>query len=195
MDYRLFTAAEIRRHVRTYFAAGNAVLALTADPPPALRLPLPAGPRVTRTAPAVPHQAGPGWYADEVGGVGLAFRAAPGVAALILFRLLKARTDAALARAGVACLADPVYLPVDDTTHEYGLVVRLQGRKAAKHAARAAEVLWTELRRLAHDGLDQAELDREAASLEDTPQAQVRALQEERRGRRRRRWRALDPAA
>ncbi|MFE9693360.1 hypothetical protein [Micromonospora sp. NPDC005806] len=171
VDYRLFTADEIRRHVGTFFTAGNAVLALTAAAPPDLRLPLPAGPRVTRTASAV-RRTGPIWYADEVRGAGLTVRVEPGVEAVALVRLLRSRVNAELARAGLAAQSDRVSLPVDADRHEYGLVVRPRGKKSkAGDAAAAAEVLWAELRRLVHDGPEQAELDREIAFAEVPPTA------------------------
>ncbi|MGS2613652.1 hypothetical protein ACVCAH_03840 [Micromonospora sp. LZ34] len=169
VDYRLFSADEIGRHVRRFFTAGNAVLAVTAAPP-AMRLPLPAGPRVTHPAPPPRYQTGPVWYADEVHGAGLAFRAEPDAAAVVLLRVLMSRVDAALARAGLAYASYPEVLALDAALHEYGLILRTREKRAkGSDAATAAEVLWAELQRLIGEGPSQADLDREIAFAEAPP--------------------------
>ncbi|MEV6815596.1 hypothetical protein [Micromonospora sp. NPDC051296] len=169
VDYRLFTADEIGRHVRRFFTAGNAVLAMTAAPP-AMRLPLPAGPRVTHPAPPARYQTGPVWYADQVRGAGLAFRAEPDAAAVMLLRVLMSRVNAALAHAGLAYASYPEFLALDAAQHEYGLSLHTRRKKAkSSDAATAAEVLWAELQRLIGEGPSQADLDRAIAFAEAPP--------------------------
>ncbi|MEV1142324.1 hypothetical protein [Micromonospora sp. NPDC049799] len=167
VEYRLFTADEIGRYVRRFFTAGNAVLALTAAPP-AMNLPLPAGPRVTHPVPPVRHQTGAVWYSDEVRAAGLAFRAEadPVVSALLV--VLKSRVDVALAGAGLSYWAYLESLPIEAAQHEFGLILRPK-RTKAKGSGAAAEILWTELQRLIREGPSRAELDREAARLEAPP--------------------------
>ncbi|MEU4713387.1 hypothetical protein AB0F73_07000 [Micromonospora purpureochromogenes] len=170
VDYRLFTADEIGRHVRTFFTAGNAVLALTAAAPPAMRLPLPTGPRVTHPTPSGRYQSGPVWYADQVRGAGLAFRAEPDAAAIMLLRVLMSRVDTALARAGLPYASYPEFLAHDAALHEYGLILRTRQKKTkGSDAATAAEILWAEMQRLIGEGPSQADLDREIAFAEAPP--------------------------
>ncbi|MEO3818665.1 hypothetical protein [Plantactinospora sp. B24E8] len=169
VDYRLFTADEIRRHVTTYFTGGNAVLATTAAIPADLRLPLPPGPRVSHPTPPVRHQTGPIWYADEVHGPGLSFGAEPGAAVVLLLRVLMTLVQAALDRAGLALTAYPVFLAVDSTRHEFGLTVSPKGgRVRDSDSTAAAGLLWTELLRLVRDGPEQAELDHETREEPNT---------------------------
>ncbi|GAB3937327.1 hypothetical protein GCM10027614_15360 [Micromonospora vulcania] len=160
MDYGLFTADEIRRHVQRFFTTGNAVLAMTAEAPGSMRLRLPAGPRVTRGTPLVNHQIGPIWYADQVRGVALAVGAEPSAEAVLLMWALRKRVVEAVFAAGIAEHTEFVSAIVDSTRHELGLrVVPEHGRKGKNFdAAVAAELLWAELRRLVDDGLDRAEI-------------------------------------
>ncbi|MEU5671763.1 hypothetical protein ABZ749_15605 [Micromonospora sp. NPDC047753] len=160
VDYKLFTADEIRRYVERFFTSGNAVLTVTGEPPQAMRLPLPAGPRVTRSTPLVNNQMGPIWYADEVRGVALIISVEPSVEAVFLMWALRARVAEARHRAGVAIGAEFMCEVVDSTRHELGLRVTPDfGRKGKKFDATvAAELLWAELRRLVSDGVDRVEI-------------------------------------
>lgn len=160
VDYRLFTADEIRQHVERFFTSGNAVLAVTAEAPGAMRLRLPAGPRITHGTHLVNHQSGPVWYADEVRGVALVVGAAPSVEALLLMRALQLRVGQAVQRAGLGNGAELMFEVVDSTRHQLGLRVTPQDDRKAKNfeAATAAELLWAELRRLVHEGLDQVDM-------------------------------------
>ncbi|MFG3642301.1 hypothetical protein ACGF3C_18760 [Micromonospora sp. NPDC047762] len=160
VDYKLFTADEIRRYVERFFTSGNAVLTVTGEPPQAMRLPLPAGPRVTRSTPLVNNQTGPIWYADEVRGVALIISVEPSVEAVFLMWALRARVAEAVHRAGVAIGAEFMCEVVDSTRHELGLRVTPDfGRKGKKFDATvAAELLWAELRRLVSDGVDRVEI-------------------------------------
>ncbi|WFE51888.1 hypothetical protein [Micromonospora sp. WMMD1155] len=163
VDYRLFTADEVSQHVGRFFTSGNAVLATTAEAPAAMRLLLPAGPRAHHDIHLVNHQSGPAWYADEVRGVALVVGAAPSVEALLLMSALRSRVDQALQRAGIAPFAELMAEVVDGTRHELG--IRISPTRARRFdAAAAAELLWAELRRLVHDGLDPADM----ADLEAT---------------------------
>ncbi|MET7372390.1 hypothetical protein [Micromonospora arida] len=160
VDYKLFTADEIRRHVERFFTSGNAVLTLTGEPPQAMRLPLPAGPRVTRSTALMNHQIGPIWYADEVRGVALIISVEPSAEAAFLMWALRSRVAEAVHRAGVALGAEFMCEVVDSTRHELGLRVTPEfGRKGKSFdAAVAAELLWAELRRFVSDGIDRVEI-------------------------------------
>ncbi|MGW3787104.1 hypothetical protein ACWD5Z_21145 [Micromonospora chokoriensis] len=159
VDYKLFTADEIRRYVERFFTSGNAVLTVTGEPPQAMRLPLPAGPRVTRSTPLVNHQMGPIWYADEVRGVALLVSVEPAPEAVALMWALRSRVAEAVERAGIALGAELICEVVDSTQHEIGLRVTPEfGRKGKSFDATvAAELLWAELQRLLADGIDRAE--------------------------------------
>ncbi|MGW0217847.1 hypothetical protein ACWDXH_25980 [Micromonospora chokoriensis] len=168
VDYRLFTADEIRQHVGRFFTSGNAVLTATAEAPPAMRLLLPAGPRADHDTRLAHHQSGAVWYADEVHGVALVVGSAPSVEALLLMSALKSRVDPAVQRAGIAPFAELMSEVVDGTRHELG--IRISPTRARRFdAAAAAELLWAELRRLVHDGLGPADM----ANLEATRTAAV----------------------
>lgn len=160
VDYKLFTADEIRRHVERFFTSGNAVLTLTGEPPQAMRLPLPAGPRVTRSTALVNHQIGPIWYADEVRGVALIISVEPSAEAAFLMWALRSRVAEAVNRAGVALGAEFMCEVVDSARHELGLRVTPEfGRKGKSFDATvAAELLWAELRRFVSDGIDRVEI-------------------------------------
>ncbi|MGW2621655.1 hypothetical protein [Micromonospora taraxaci] len=168
VDYRLFTADEIRQYVGRFFTSGNAVLATTAEAPPSLRLRLPAGPLPDHDTRLVHHQSGPVWYADEVHGVALVVGSAPSVEALLLMSALRSRVFQAVQRAGIARFAELMTEVVDGTRHELGIRISPTGARRFD-AASAAELLWVELRRLAHDGLDQADM----ATLEATRTAVI----------------------
>ncbi|MGA3539319.1 hypothetical protein [Melissospora conviva] len=164
VDPRLFTAEDIRRHVRTFFTTGNAVLSLSGAAPPDLRLPLPPGPQVTRFTPSARHQAGPIWYADEVGGVQLAFLGGPDPATELLLRILTSRVNEALGRAGYAHTAQSEVLEHDADVHEHGLGFPTSPRDTTgSDTAGAAEVLWAEFQRLVVEGPAQAEIDEPVA--------------------------------
>ncbi|MGC4749013.1 hypothetical protein ACLQ28_25625 [Micromonospora sp. DT201] len=160
VDYRLFTPDEIQRHVEGFFTSGNAVLTLTGEAPQAMRLPLPAGPRVTRSTSLVNHQIGPIWYADEVRGVALMVSVEPSFEAVALMWALRSRVAGAVDRAGVAIGAEFMFEVVDTTRHEIGLrVVPHFGRKSKSFDPTvAAELIWTELQRLISDGIDRVEI-------------------------------------
>ncbi|MEH0932545.1 hypothetical protein [Micromonospora sp. CPCC 205558] len=160
VDYRLLTADEIQRHVQRYFTSGNAVLAVTADVPQAMRLRLPAGPRVTRDTPLADRRSGPVWYADEVHGVALVVGVEPSATAVLLMRALRSLVVDALDQAGIAEHAEFMFEVVDATRHELGIrVIPEDGRKAKNFdASVAAELLWTELRKLVEAGLEPADI-------------------------------------
>ncbi|WCN79077.1 hypothetical protein [Micromonospora sp. LH3U1] len=161
VDYGLFTADEIRRHVERFFTSGNAVLSVTAEAPQAMRLRLPAGPRVTRGTSLANHRSGPVWYADEVRGVALVVGVEPSVEAVLLMRALRSLVVDALDQAGIAEHAEFLFEVVDATRHELGIrvIVPERGRKAKNFdASVAAELLWTELRKLVSAGLDPADI-------------------------------------
>ncbi|MGC5286928.1 hypothetical protein [Micromonospora sp. DT231] len=160
VDYRLFTPDEIRRHVAGFFTSGNAVLTLTGDAPEAMRLPLPAGPRVTRGTALANHQIGPIWYADEVRGVALMVSVEPSAEAVLLMWALRSRVAEAVDLAGVARGAEFMCEVVDSTRHELGLRVEPEyGRRGKDFDATAvAELIWDELQRLVSDGIDRVEL-------------------------------------
>ncbi|MGW3854071.1 hypothetical protein [Micromonospora arida] len=160
VDYKLFTADEIRRYVERFFTSGNAVLTVTGEPPQAMRLPLPAGPRVTRSTPLVNNQMGPIWYADEVRGVALMVGVEPSAEAVLLMWALRSRVAEAVDDAGVASGAGFMCEVVDSTRHELGLRVTPDfGRKGKNFDATvAAELLWAELQRLVTDGIDRVEI-------------------------------------
>jgi hypothetical protein len=154
-----------------FFTSGNAVLAVTAAAPQAMRLRLPPGPRVTHASPPVKYQTGPIWYADEVRGTGLALGVEPDVKADLLLAVLRSWVKAALDRAGLAYDIFPMSLAVDSGRHEFGLTITPDKKYNKSDAAAAAELLWAELRRLVHDGPDQADLDDETG---DRDEARVR---------------------
>ncbi|MGC4867454.1 hypothetical protein ACLQ3B_18720 [Micromonospora sp. DT53] len=160
VDYKLFTADEVRRYVERFFTSGNAVLTVTGEPPEAMRLPLPTGPRVTRGPSLANHQMGPIWYADEVHGVALIISVEPSVEAVFLMWALRSRVAAAVHRAGVCIGAEFMCEVVDSTRHELGLRISPDfGRKGKNFdAAVAAELLWAELQRFVADGIDRVEI-------------------------------------
>ncbi|WP_410811874.1 hypothetical protein [Micromonospora sp. 067-2] len=160
VDYGLFTADEISKQVERFFTSGNAILTVTGEAPRTMRLRLPAGARIARGAHPVNHQSGPVWYADEVRGVALIVSAESNVESALLMGVLQSRVGQAVRRAGLADGAEPLSAVVDSTRHELGLrITPKDGRKTKSFdAAAAAELLWAELRRLVHDGFDQADI-------------------------------------
>jgi hypothetical protein len=159
VDYGEFTAAEVRSHLARYFTAQNAVLALSGPPPDSLRLRLPVGSAITRAAVASPAQSGPGWsgpgwWADEVVAPGIAITGTPGPEAQLALYLLADRVR----RAVDGYWVSDWYVPVDDTRIELGLGLEPKKGKNPEPAA-AARLLWQEIRRLAVEPPERAEID------------------------------------
>jgi hypothetical protein len=152
------TTARVNRFRETWFVAGNAVLVLTGPPPDNLRLPLPPGSRpmrAARTVTGIPST----WYADAVRAPGLSFVVADPAGAYPAIRALTWCVDRELRRAGqrVECYPDAIGFAPGGFL--FGLTLNSLIRAPGGDPAKQAEILWSQVRRFATAGPDQADLD------------------------------------
>jgi hypothetical protein len=145
-------AATVQWYAGEHFTAGNAVLLLDGPPPAGLRLPLRPGPRADAPPARRVAPDGPRWFDAPGADVAVALRCGRDAASHLAAAALRERVRLALDAAGWQGLVYHSRIAVDADTDE--TVVGLspnRGRRAraALPAARAAEVLWSEVRRAA----------------------------------------------
>jgi hypothetical protein len=147
--YGAFTVDEVRDHATRYFHAGNAALGLNRAPWPGLDLRLPPGSRVAHE-PLVAREIS-GWYADEVvaPGFALSVDAASAPVAMVLLGVLERRIMIALDRAGHRCFSIEWSTPVSPSALQVGMSLEYYGKHRDRDSARAASILWEQLRRFA----------------------------------------------
>lgn len=143
------TADAVRRHAAEWFVRSNAVLVLTGPPPPALRLPLPDGPRPEEEPWRALGLPLPACMVGEVPRPTLSLLFPRGLVATVAANVLRERI-------------------LDDLRHERGLVYEVEGGGirlsatqglatfavdgAEANIAEISERLWTIVRELAEHG-------------------------------------------
>lgn len=156
------SAEQIQAFVDEHFVAGNAVLVLSQTPPEGLRLDLPPGQRARRAAPS---RFGPPMPGRVVGAPipVLSFELPETDASLLLCAILRERIEDAVRHAN-----GHAYEVRGSSTALDGLnmVVAISADAPEEHHRAVATVMWSELKRLASEGPDADEVDREVRRAE-----------------------------